>query len=84
MNVVLSPETAKLLEEQMSAAATHRPTTPFAWRVQTLEQVEGEPLEELDPATLAAIERADAQAERGEGMPADEAFERLRRKHFGE
>ena len=30
----------------------------------------------------AAIERADAQGDRGEGIPADEAFQRLRRKHL--
>jgi len=51
--------------------------------LETLDQIEGEPLEDLDPETIAAIERAEAQAERGEGMPVDEAFEQLRRKHFG-
>jgi hypothetical protein len=38
---------------------------------------------ELDDATLDAIDRAESQYERGEGMPAEEAFAQLRRKHFG-
>lgn len=84
MNVVLSPETAKLLEERMRRGGYASPDDAVRLALQTLEQVEGDSLEELDPETLAAIERADAEAERGEGMPADEAFERLRRKHFGE
>ena len=41
------------------------------------------PADELDAETLAAIEAADAQIDRGEGIPLDEAFQRLRRKHFG-
>ena len=44
----------------------------------------------LDPApeaedaeTLAAIDEAEAQIDRGEGIPLDEAFRRLREKHLG-
>jgi hypothetical protein len=42
-----------------------------------------ESFEELDPELEAALERADAQVDRGEGIPIDEAFARLRRKYFG-
>ena len=84
MNVVLSPETAKLLEEHMKRGGYATADDAVRLALQTLGQLEGAPLEELDPETLAAIDRADAQAERGEGMPADEAFELLRRKHFGQ
>ncbi len=35
--------------------------------------------QDLDAETLAAIERAEAQFDRGEGIPVEEAFERLRR-----
>jgi hypothetical protein len=39
--------------------------------------------DDLDPETHAAIERADAQADRDEGIPVDAAFARLRQKHSG-
>ena len=48
-----------------------------------LETLEGEAFEDLDPDLQAAIERAEAQADRGEGIPIDEAFKQLRRKYFG-
>ena len=38
---------------------------------------------ELDDATIAAIDEAEAQYQRGEGMPLDQAFELLRKKHLG-
>ena len=50
----------------------------------TLEQVRGEGFEDLDPPTRAAIDEAEAQYARGEGMPLDEAFARLRQKHLGQ
>ncbi len=40
--------------------------------------------DEVDAATWAAIERAEAALDRGEGIPLDEAFARLRRKRAGE
>jgi hypothetical protein len=36
-----------------------------------------------DDETLAAIDEAEAQLDRGEGIPLDEAFERLRKRHDG-
>jgi Arc/MetJ-type ribon-helix-helix transcriptional regulator len=48
-----------------------------------LQALEGVPMDELDAETQAAIERADDQGDRGEGIPVDEAFQQLRRKHFG-
>ena len=51
--------------------------------VSALETLEGEAIEDLDPQTLAAIERAEAQAERGEGISIDQAYAKLRQKHPG-
>lgn len=48
-----------------------------------LEALEGEAIEDLDPETQAAIERAEAEADRGGGVPLDKAFAQLRQKHFG-
>jgi Arc/MetJ-type ribon-helix-helix transcriptional regulator len=80
MNIVLSPATQKLLEERMKEGDYTSPEDVI--RV-ALEGLEGEFVEELDPGTRAAIERADAQAQRNEGTPVDEAFAQLRRKHLG-
>lgn len=48
----------------------------------TLDQVQGEDFEQLDADTRAAIAEGEAQYQRGEGIPLDEAFERLRTKHI--
>jgi putative addiction module CopG family antidote len=80
MNVILSPQTQKLLEQRMKAGKYKSPDE--AIRV-ALEVLDGEAVEELDADVQAAIERAEAQAERGEGVPVDEAFAKLRQKHFG-
>ena len=42
------------------------------------------PPDELDEQDLAAIRESLAQMRRGEGIPLEEAIERLRKKHFGE
>ena len=39
--------------------------------------------ESLDPETLHAIEEAEEQFDRGDGIPLDEAFALLRKKHLG-
>jgi hypothetical protein len=41
------------------------------------------PLDELDEEVLREIEEAEAEIDRGEGIPMEEAFARLRAKHFG-
>ena len=43
----------------------------------------GEDFEDLDPDTRAAIDEAEAEYARGEGIPVEEAAARLRRKLFG-
>ena len=79
MNVVLSPETQKFLEARMREGHYASPDDAIRDALQTLE---GEPFDDLDPETRAAVERAETQADRGEGIPLDEAFAQLRRKHF--
>jgi len=84
MTITLSPETQRLLEEQMKKGGYATADDVVRVALETLDQADAaEPLEDLDPETLAAIERAEAQADRGEGLPVDLAFEQLRRKHFG-
>lgn len=80
MNITLTKETQKLLEERMREGDYQSPEDVIRVALQTLHT---ESLEGLDSETQAAIERGDAQGDRGEGMPIDGAFERLRRKTHG-
>jgi Arc/MetJ-type ribon-helix-helix transcriptional regulator len=80
MNVTLSPQTQKLLEERMKEGDYASPDDIIRVALETLE---GEAIEDLDPQTLEAIDRAEAQAERGEGISIDQARAELRRKHPG-
>jgi antitoxin ParD1/3/4 len=81
MQVRLKPELRKFVEDEVRAGN-------FASADEVVEAALARLM--LDPATddadaqaLAAIEEAEAQLDRGEGIPADEAFRRLREKHFG-
>ena len=80
MNVTLSPATQKLLEEQMKDGHYASPDDVNRAALATLE---AEAFEDLDAATRSAIERAEAEAQRGEGIPVDEGFAQLRRKYAG-
>jgi Arc/MetJ-type ribon-helix-helix transcriptional regulator len=83
MNITISPETQKLLEEEMRKREHTSADDVVRIALETLNQLRGEDYEDLDDETRAAIERAEAQYQRGEGIPLDEAFTQLRRKHFG-
>ena len=78
----LSPQTQKLIEERMKASGCASPDELVRVALQTLEQVQGEDYEELDADTRTAIDEGEAQHQRGEGIPLDEAFARLRKKHL--
>jgi len=80
MNISLSDETQQLLERQMKERGDSSPDEVIRAALETLES---QTLDDLDPDTLSAIERAEAEIAQGEGIPLDEAFERLRRKHLG-
>jgi len=80
MNISLSDETQQLLERQMKERGDSSPDEVIRAALETLES---QTLDDLDPDTLAAIERAEAEIAQGEGIPLDEAFERLGRKHLG-
>jgi putative addiction module CopG family antidote len=82
MHIVLSPETQKLLEERMRSGRFASPDEAVRAALQTLGEVEGDLLEDLDPETQAAIDRADAQADRGEDWPWEEVREELRARYL--
>jgi antitoxin ParD1/3/4 len=82
MTITLSPETQKLLEARMKQGGFQSPDAVVRCALETLEQVEGEAFEDLDDATRAAIERAEAQADRGEGRPWEEVKAELRARYL--
>jgi hypothetical protein len=47
-----------------------------------LDEIQGEDIEDLDPATQAAIERAEAQSARGEGQPWEDVRAAIRAKYL--
>ena len=82
MNISLSPNTQKLIEDEMKRGGYASPDDVVRVALESLH-TEGAPLEDLDAETLAAIDRAEAESARGEGTPLDDAFAHLRQKHFG-
>jgi len=83
MNITISSQTQKLLDEQMQKGGYSSVDDVVRVALETLDQVRGEDYEDLDVETRAAIERGEAQYQRGEAIPLDQAFAQLRRKHFG-
>ena len=81
MDITLSPELQKFVEEKVKAGEFQSPAQVVEAGLARL--MLDPPPDELDDETLAAIDRAEAQLDRGEGIPLDEAFQRLRKKHLG-
>ena len=82
MNIVLSPETQKLLEERMRSGRFATPDEAVRAALQTLGDVDGDALEDLDTETRAAIDRAEAQGDRGEGRPWEKVRDELRARYL--
>jgi predicted transcriptional regulator len=78
MAIVLSTETQKLIEQRMKETGVDTADELVRVALQTLDQVQGDDFEDLDPATQAALEEGLAQAARGEGRPWEEVREELR------
>lgn len=79
MTLSLDPELQKFIDEQIKAGHFSSPEEVIEAGLSSLMMQEPE----LDDATIAAIDEAEAQHERGEGIPLDEAFDRLRKKYSG-
>jgi predicted transcriptional regulator len=78
MTLSLNPETQKLLEDQMKKYGYSTPEETVRIALEKLDQEQGEYIEDLDPATQAAIAEGLAQADRGEGRPWEQVREELR------
>jgi Arc/MetJ-type ribon-helix-helix transcriptional regulator len=83
MQITLSPETQKLLEEQMKQSGQATADEVVRIALESLRVREAFDYDDLDAATQASIEEAQAQCDRGEGIPVEQAFAELKRKHFG-
>lgn len=80
MNVTLSPELEKFVQEQVKAGR-------FSSAAEVLEaglaRLMIEPHDELDAEDLSAIEESEQQIARGEDLDWNEVGARLRRKYLG-
>jgi putative addiction module CopG family antidote len=81
MEVSLTPELERFIEDQVRSG---RFSSPAEVLEAGLARLMIEPLDELDPADLAAIEESERQIARGEDMDWTEAGNRLRRNHLGQ
>jgi len=72
MNILLSPETQRLIEERMKSAGFASADELVRIALRAFDETQGEDIEDLDPQTQAAIERAEAQSARGEGQAWDD------------
>ena len=77
MNVTLSEESQRFVQEKVNSGEYSSPQEVVEAGLARLME------EELDDQTLAAIEESEAQLDRGEGIPMDQAFAALRKKHLG-
>ena len=84
MPISLSPETEKLIEERMKDTGVKSADEMIRLALQMVEPTYGEDYEDLDAGTRKSIEESEADYQRGGGIPIDEAFAMLRKKHFGD
>jgi Arc/MetJ-type ribon-helix-helix transcriptional regulator len=80
MGLSLSTETQQLIEARMRKGGYRSPDDLVRVALEVLDQVEPD---QLDEQTLAAIDRAEDQIERGECRDWDEVKAELRAKYLG-
>lgn len=84
MQIALSAELAAFVDEQVRAGRFSSATEVVEAALARMKAEPHEPPDDPSEAeTLAAIERAEAEFDRGEARPFDVVFDELRRKHFG-
>ena len=78
MTISLTPQTQRLLEEQMRKHGYANADETVRIALEKLDQEIGEYIEDMDPETQAAIENGLNQADRGEGRPWEQVREEIR------
>ena len=80
MAITLHPDTQQLIENQLKQGGFNNADDMIRTALEVLGRFDAD---DLDESTWGGIDRAEAQHDRGEGIPVDDAFARLRLKHFG-
>jgi Arc/MetJ-type ribon-helix-helix transcriptional regulator len=80
MTISLTPETQRLLKEQMAKSHLSSPDELVRLALKTLEQNRGEGYDELDSTVRQAIEDAEGEYRRGEGREWAEVRRELRER----
>jgi Arc/MetJ-type ribon-helix-helix transcriptional regulator len=80
MNLSLRPEIQRFIDEQVTAG---RYPTPEALVEAAIADMRAIDEAELDEATIAAINEAEAQADRGEGVDLDTFRARMNQRFTG-
>ena len=81
MNISLSPEFEQFVQEQVKAG--NYATAEEVIQAGLARLMLDPPLDEIDDETLAAIERSEAEIDRGECRPFKEVAAEFRRKYLG-
>ena len=81
MNIVLSPETQKLLEERLKSGEYRSPDHVVRAALDALSELE---THGLDEETLEAIDQAEDQIERGQVHDWKDVREQVQAKFLGE
>lgn len=84
MTIALSAETQRLIEERMKQTGVSTPDELIKVALQTLDQVTGVDIDELDSETRAAIEEGLLQANRRETLSWDEVRAAMRTRFLRE
>ena len=83
MSIQFKPETEQLIREWMARTGIESPDLLIQLALQSFDGVLDVPYEDLDPDLRRDIEVAEAEYQRGGGIPVDEAFAMFRKKHLG-
>ena len=81
MNLPLKPELERFVDDEVRSG--HYSSAAAVIEAGLARLMLDPPPDEIDADTLAAIEEARVQCDRGEGIELNEACDQLRRKHFG-
>jgi len=77
MNVVLTPESEKVVNEKLRSGEYQTPSEVVEEALQRLTQHDDQDYQEA----VAGIQRGLAEADQGLARPAEEFFDQMRRKH---
>ena len=83
MQILLSQETQRLLEQRMRRDGCVDPDRAVRTALERLDELDAAPCDGLDAETIAAINEGDAQLDRGAGRPWEELRAELSAKYLG-